>query len=356
MKASYRVNIRTAPALAILLLLVLTACSERRQTNPFDPGFNEAVLSVSLAPDDDRVTLSWRLIQNLEGITGFRVYKGSDSLATLAPWRDLPVGQRSLTDSLLQPGRWYYYRVSVLGPDVETPLSELEAVYIGPGDLLLLAQDDFTLWNLAYDLINPISQVETAYRPGAWTVEPGARHVWLAYGAFINAVGRVDRLSGQETLFSKPDLGSPVGMAWLDGQVFVLDNGTDRILRFEGDAFLEDISLPSGQYRAMMPEAGGNRLAVLEDGHLYRVDPGTSPPAVTAIDLDPGFIGVALDTAARGTYILRLNSGESTSRITTVRDGQVEGLPVDLSFAAYRFAHAAHRDGFFVNEYLGPGR
>ncbi|MEZ4765169.1 MAG: hypothetical protein R3C26_18900 [Calditrichia bacterium] len=88
------------PFLYLLIFFTFTSlyfwgCTERERSNPFEPGETDEVISLTLLPESDKITLRWQLNRQVEDITGFRVYRSIGNPDSLAGFQDYPKPQRN---------------------------------------------------------------------------------------------------------------------------------------------------------------------------------------------------------------------------------------------------------------------
>lgn len=261
--------------LTLFVLLLFPGCSERPPDNPFDPNFNDTVVELSLDPQETRVRLQWRLTRALNGITGFRIYRSTDTPDSFAVHDEVGPQMLNFTDNAVQQGRWYYYRVSILGPSIESNPSLSKRTYLGPGSYWVLSQDDFRIHYLSYDLLSIKAVFEIAFRPAAWTVNPGETDIWLAYGQFIKSLGLIDKREGIERQFRFDEIDTPVAIVadLQRSQVILLDNADDRLLIYNGDSITQESPLATtGNYLAMSYFNNKDQLLLLAENALVQVN------------------------------------------------------------------------------------
>ena len=311
---------------AVLVLLVVVACSDRQRRNPLDPlAENPVELTVRLAAvaGDGEVRLSWNYAR-LRDLDGVRLYRTAAGGSTTV--RDLDPESTSVVDVEVQNGTRYRYDLAlVVAGEGEQPPRDTQLATPGP----------------------EIAWVADAERGYVWQISPDNRTSRFARGRFpalaALALDRSSdtcwvsdrRLAGLHWIAADGEWGfAPAGLERPgalsvsgDGETgWVADDGMGAVYWFmpqTGDSlelvrvdadFHEPVSLAAaGQACWIADRADGRILLYSRDGtRLGEWRQLDGPLAVAAGRTDPP-LGWAL--VGGGQELLRLEPGRGPGRV-----------------------------------------
>jgi hypothetical protein len=166
-----------------LILLSLTACSDRERANPLDPRnpLTGGRPSPPQAVAGDRaVTLSWDF-SSYTDITGYRLYRRKETDFILSPLSSLPLQTsiHSTVDSNVTNGSTYFYSISVLSHERESDLSyEVPAT---PGAEICWVADSGSgsILQISPDARQIATRIDGFQNPLALAVHPVDRSCWV---------------------------------------------------------------------------------------------------------------------------------------------------------------------------------
>ncbi len=300
-------------SLLVLVILVILGCARRDVVNPFDPNAGESPLLLSLSPNRASVTLSWQWRSlPLSDISGFRVYRAVDQPDSFTVLVDLPPDSFRYLDRSLQQNRWYFYRVTVRGKATESKPTETQKALLGPVDVWVFSELGFEIDRFSYDLLHVKEQFFTELPPVDWAPRIGDSLIWMCHRRLQKTVSRFRFNPAGEDFILGTSLSDPIQIEWpLNSPlVFVLDNGTNRLLGLEGKTLTLDIPLPGGNYLKMVTDPDQRFLWALATTFLVRI-PVNSPDQVVRFPVPPGYLATDLVTASSQLHLLAVASDTS---------------------------------------------
>lgn len=166
--------------LLLVILLILSACSDRERANPFDPGNPDthgAPVGLRIQSDRKKVELSWKRI-NVELLLHYNVYRTCNS-GPLILYDTIPATQNILIDRSVEYDSLYTYRVQAVTESDSGALSE--SIRITPGHFNFIITDfyNYKVNNIGYDG-NHSRYVKQFSAPIAIERIPGTRTYLLA--------------------------------------------------------------------------------------------------------------------------------------------------------------------------------
>lgn len=330
---------------------LMPGCVERPRDNPFDPAVNQAPLSLELEPAAERIALRWSLNQAIEDYQGFRLYRAAGSPDSFAVYLDFPASQFSYLDEDVQPGRWYYYKISVVGQGLESLPSRINKAYPGPGSYWALEDNGYVLRRLSYDLLHVTAAYPLFYGAREWAVVPDDSSIWFTYPQFTNVISRFNRLTGRERLFYPEGISNVVDVEYnsLNQSVFLLDRNRAAVFVFTNEGIVETILLDSTEvFSRIRYHRPSNRLFALGNARMQFIDLGTLQRPLVTIPLRQNYRGKDLDLEGPGAYILCASENERRSIIYRV---SAAAAPED-SLEAEGFFYRLRVDGTASRYYL----
>ena len=325
---------------AILGLLLLAGCSDRKRTNPFDPknpdtrgapsGF------VALA-GDGRTDLRWDAVPT-EGLLGFHLYRrtpsdtGFVSLSAILPPTTTSYADLGLLNGLDHRYRLFFVfeRDGERGPfaeDIATPGSARP--WVVDGNLGLL-------FRLTPDGRRVVRSYGEFDGPRAVAIDSARGHVWVSDGL----MGRVTILDpATDVRVSIPGVGSPGTLAVdpLDHVTWVCDESGDRVLAFDGSGnpvgtVIEPVSLPLGialdvfDRSVLVVERAASRMRRFAPDHSLLAAIGVDRPSRVAID---SLTRRAWVTSFEAGTVTRIPPSMSTIELTIPGFQRPIGVAVD---------------------------
>lgn len=342
---------------ALILPAILWSCAERRAENPFDPNTTlPPPVEVRLTPYADFVDLSWSLRQEVNDYDGFRIYRAVDSLQSLQKYAELPVGQFTFRDTLLQSDTRYYYRVSIVGQGVESNLSAPRQTIVGPGVYWLLSRNGYCIKQLSYDLQYQQRDYPTAQRPASWTGSAGDSLSWYVFSDFGRGVSKFDRSDGNEEVLFFDNSVSPVDISHRsrDNTLYVLDNQGKRVLILRDDQIIDEQALDTlDNYRKVQYDSLNGQTLILGDSQLIFWRDQQPFSQAAKVSLPAGWLCRDFDLVGTRTYLMA-SSADSISWLMTM-DSEA-GTALDtllLDGEAYRIRFDWVNDWFYVAKNTG---
>ncbi len=314
--------------LLFTFLVIGWNCTERNRTNPFDPGGNSSSpVALSLTPGQKSVQLRWS-VKEIIDYTGFRVYRSLDPSGNFQLLAQLPPNDTEFADSTLQVSRWYYYRVTVLGNNVESRPSPVQKALLGPGNVWILTRYGYSIQEYSYDLQNRINLYNTNFPPVDWAPDLLDNYFWMAFSQY-RIVSRLNLDLGYEDFFLENNLVLPVDVEWdsLQHQLYVLDQGSDKYYILKDKAVVDSVSL-SGEGPFKMLITDHSNLWVLDTTGVSAFD--AKGDSLVRIPFPEGYKGEDLCSENGVTYILASNSGTGSTCITICDGIQPRTQGLDL--------------------------
>ncbi|MCB0261331.1 MAG: hypothetical protein KDH97_12210 [Calditrichaeota bacterium] len=311
-----------APIL-LLSCLLFWQCIERDRDNPFDPqGDQDNILNLQIFPEADRVLLQWSLEAPLTDYRGFRIYRSLDAEENFEILEETPAGQFTFTDTEVEAGRWYFYRVVAFSASEETQPSNTTRALLGPGTYWVLSPVDYCIKQLSYDAVNIRKQFRFSIAPVAWSFIPGEPRFWVAYEPFTQSIGTIRKSDGEKAFFYPDSLVAAADLAAdpAGGQVYILDDRRREVVVFLNGAVLRRISLEEDQYIRLAFDHARGRLYVLGEGRLISFDPEIPAGTRQTFHFPPGFQGKDFDLRENIAYILSASENSLSSIIYTISD------------------------------------
>lgn len=345
-----------SPHLFLYLLIFFTftslyfwGCTERGRSNPFEPGENDEVISLSLLPESDQITLRWQLNRQVEDITGFRIYRSIGNPDSLTGFQELSQSASQFTDFQVQPGQRYYYRVSVLGTNVESTPSNMESALIGNGKWWVLTTDDRNVKLLSYDLQHTLRDYRTEFLSENWaTPASGDSLFWFSTPTYVKSIVSLNRQTGRERFFYFDSLSKAEDLFFNvnERQLYLLDNLRKRLFVLFNNNLIGITKLDENRdYRRIKQSAASDAVWVMSDQAISRYEISSGVARLTADwPFDSGFTG--RDIAVFGGTIYALSAGTTTSQLLQI-DDQNNAIPISLQ-GRYRRVTVTGADAIFL--------
>lgn len=334
------------PAILILNL----DCTERSPDNPFDPGSNiHSPVNLSLEPQDKTVRLHWE-IEDINDFVGFRIYKAINDTSKFFLLKELPTESRSYLDTTLQYYHRYFYRVSVKGYDLESPLSNREEYYPGPNQVMILSKVIYTLYKFSYDLKYQLAIYKTKYLPYNWDIDLLGNYIWFTIPQ-NHSISRIDLNSKIDETFSDPSFDQPIDIKWdkVNNRSLILDKVKKQIYIFENQTITDSLHLDSNTYFKLHITSHSHIASICDSNAIIFIN-GINLPRI--ITFESGYIGKDITSCDDFIYFLVSNTPKNTSLI--IKLSFEEFTPQILELAGIYNLLRVHQNNqyFWANEVL----
>lgn len=302
---------------------LLNGCAQRGRDNPLDPQSHvESPVTLSLnSTDNSTVRLNWYWSSiPVTDYSGFRIYRLGGDNQKYELYREISKNQFSFIDSSVQRYDWYYYKVSVFGPDVESTPSPPEKIYLGQGSYWILSKYGFWVRTVSYDLLHIKKQYNTAYPAEEWAVSLSDSLINLCFFRYDRGVSQLNLKKGFEDYFYHDDLISPIDVEYdpSDNRIYILDDNVQNQLQIVRNKSLErKITLPQDDYVKLYLSIPNQYLLILGRTMLLKFSLASS----TITDSFPfaaGFIGQDLDASNDSIFVLTESTASNSSQIYKV--------------------------------------
>lgn len=343
---------------AAIFPLLFLQCIERPRDNPFDPTHNQSPVTLNLKPRSDRVILDWSFNQGVTDYQGFRLYRAVSSTDTFRLSAEIPAGQFSYEDTSTVLGKWYFYKISVVGKDLESLPSNTCKTYLGQGEYWILTEDGNVLLKVSYDLINTLFNRTLYLRASEWAVAVEDSAIWLKYPQYTKSFSKFSMVTGQETLYNSDVLKTPVDIEFNpnNNDTYILDPGNANIVIFQNDALIDQIPLGSAaNYTRLKYQRLLNQLFVLGDSRLLIISLDNNQYPSGAVDFPEGYEGKDLDLVGNKAYILSASGSEQKSIIYTVTSDFVVEDTLSLPGVFYKLCYDSQNQWFYAAEEIPGG-
>lgn len=334
------------PAILILNL----ACTERSPDNPFDPGSHiHSPINLSLEPQDKTARLHWE-IENIQDFVGFRIYKAIGDSSKFFLLKELPAESRSYLDTTLQYYHQYFYRVSVQGYDVESPLSNRKEYYPSPSKVMILSKYVYALYQFSYDLKYELAVYNTQFLPYNWDIDLLGNYIWFTIPQY-HSFSRIDLTSKIEETFYNPSLYQPIDIKWdkVNRRPLILDQIKKQIYFFENQTITDSLQLDSDTYFKLHITSHADIASICDSNAIIFIK-GTN--LSRTITFESGYIGKDITSCDDFTYFLVANTRKNISLI--IKLGFEEFSPQILELSGIYNLLRVHKNDqyFWANEVL----
>jgi len=219
--------------LIIAGLGIVFQCSDRKRLNPIDPR-NPATEGrpkiVKIYSELDRAILQWQSL-HLKGLRGYQIYRRKDSEQTFKAVHLAPPDSNQFIDTGLTYNRKYYYFLTVVAEDFETPGSD--TVTVIPGPTITWATDVYNrrLLKISHDGMHEIRQIAVDGYPWEVIYDDENNALWYT-DVFLNRVYRIK--SQTFRIILELPFGEPIDMVFdkNHNRIWVLDETRGKIFVF----------------------------------------------------------------------------------------------------------------------------
>jgi hypothetical protein len=297
----------------IIYLILFLDCSGRKRDNPLDPlGNSKSPVKLYLYPDGKHIKLEWE-VSDLKDYKGFRIYRSMGDTTNFQLLNEVNSQIHSYTDSSVNFYHWYYYRVSVLGYQIESSPSKIRKTLPGPGVIDILSRYGYSIHEYSYDLLHTIHLYNTEFPPINWDWDQYNGQVWLAYAQY-RSISKLNLTLGYEDFIYEDHFLRPVDVKWDQSNqlLYILDSQKAKIYSLFQQMLSDSIELPKDDFFKMLLTPNKNIVAIDSDKvNVYSVQ-GSS---IATIQLPEAFIGQDLLFDDGYLYILAANIVENRSLI-----------------------------------------
>lgn len=218
-------------AIFCLAGLLATACSNRERSNPLDPlnpSTHGMPTGFQAVADGRTATLTWDLIEEINDLTGYLIYRGVDGDPP-APYDTVSFAATHFVDSLLTYDVPYSYALQAITTTSESAITPPDTIIPGPFNFWIADYAGGNVWRISYDGGHVLGRA-SQYSPSAIAYEPNEDQIWVA-DYFDRAV------YVQDTEFEIQEIidlnGRPIDLAFdvAAGDVYMLQTLPDAILQ-----------------------------------------------------------------------------------------------------------------------------
>jgi hypothetical protein len=343
---------------------MLCGCSERGHDNPFDPqGSGNSPVSLSVTSTDNntiRLNWGWRS-EPVTDYSGFRIYRSTSNNQNYTLYREMSKNQFSFVDSAVQQYDWYYYKVSVFGPAVESAASQPEKIYLGQGSYWILSRYGFLVRKVSYDLLRINREYYTAYPPEEWAVDISDSLINLCFFRYDRGVSQLNLKKGFEDYFYYDDLDSPIDVEYDPSQdrIYVLDeNGQsnqDQLHIIRNKSLERKIVLPQGNYLKLYLSVPNQCLIILEKTGLLKFSL-TSYTITDSYPFAEGFNGQDMDASTDSIFVLSASDISNSSQIYRMSFTNDSTNPITISGLFYRITANSTTIEFYLAERISGAK
>jgi len=337
---------------------MLGGCSERGHDNPFDPkGFGNSPVTLSVtSTDNNTIRLNWGWRSDpVTDYSGFRIYRSTSNDQNYTLYREMPENQFSFVDSAIQRYNWYYYKVSVFGPAVESAASQPQKIYLGLGSYWILSRYGFWVRKVSYDLLRINREYDTSYPPEEWAVSLSDSLINLCFFRYDRGISQLNLQKGFEDYFYYDDLDSPIDVEYDPSQsrIFVLDendqSSQDQLHVIRNKSIERKITLPPDEYLKLYLSIQNQCLMILGKTILLKFSLTTSTITDT-IPFAEGFDGQDLDASTDSVFVLSTSALSKLSQIyrMSFADNNVNAMTISGIF--YRITEKSTTREFYLAE------
>ncbi|RMF58126.1 MAG: hypothetical protein D6748_09595 [Calditrichaeota bacterium] len=308
--------------LLFLLIFLTWNCTERHRTNPFDPkGEVEQVIDLHLTPQSDSIHLEWELTRPLEGFIGFRLYRSEGSPDEMRPYKVFSANQFSFTDTLIEQGEWYYYRMTILGKNgIESVPSPVRKALTGPGKAWILSKYDERVYQISYDLQHVARFFPIYTRPESWEIEAQDSLIWICFNLYDNGVIRLNRHNGNLQYYYLDELqhAQDIAIDRRTNKIYILDSEIPAIFIFNGQTIIDTLTLPADvHFMNVQFIPGESKLFLAGDRQALLMPLAPNGPGNTPIPYPPSFEAQDSEVIGDRIYLLVYSEEQQESHIYT---------------------------------------
>ncbi len=335
--------------LPVILILNLD-CTERSLDNPFDPGSHiHSPVNLNLEPQDKTVRLNWE-IKDIKDFVGFRIYKAIGDSSQFFLLTELPAESRSYLDTTLQYYHRYFYRVSVQGYNVESPLSNRKEYYPGPSKVMISSKYSEAFYKFSYDLKYQLVKYDTEYLPYNWDIDLLGNYIWYNIPQY-HSISRIDLTSKIEETFSDPSLSQPIDIKWdkVNSRSLILDKVKKQIYIFENQTITDSLQLDSDTYFKLHITSHADIASICDSNAIIFIK-GTN--LSRTITFESGYIGKDITSCDDFIYFLVSNSRKNISLIIKLAFEEFNPQILELSGIYNLLRVHKNNQYFWANEVL----
>ncbi len=348
--------------ICFLVLQILLSCTDRSRDNPFDPKSDQPPpVSLDLLPDSESVRLEWQLNSEFTKLSGFRIYRSVGAPDNFQLFKELPSTQTTYTDTSVEKGTWYYYRITALGESVESPPSKNCKTLLGEGEYWVLGRNDFGVRKISYDLIHELSRFSTFYSPEEWAICHNDSSIWLSFATFTTGLSRLNKISGSEEIFYLNEFEYPIDIEQTPNtnKLYVLDDDRKKVFVLHNNNIVNQIAIDSSDsYSKIKYDTINDQLLVLGQRKLLMIALNGNERDIYPFSTDAGQLGVDFDLVGLKAYLISTDIDEEKSILHVLSQNPnraanftlEDSLHLDGIFYRIRFDHV--NDWYYVAKRL----
>jgi hypothetical protein len=341
-----------------LFFLFIISCAERDALNPFEASEKASPpLTLEITPyNQNSVYLEWDWTNNkISDYSGFRVYRAQDDSQNYTLYEELPPGVFSFTDMEVEHYHWYYYKVSIFGPNVESKPSDSQKTLLGPGQYWLLSTFGLSVRKLSYDLLHTLDYYETNYPSNDWEFSLVDSLIWLCFNNYGIGISTFNLKKGFEDFYYHSQLNSPINIEndWTNQTTFILDTprsgDVSSLHILKNRTFHKNINLDSNEYFKLTLHNNSEQLFILSKKKLLIMNTNSLIFSDTLF-FAANYSGQDFYNAANILYVLLASENENKSQISsfTIQGNIPNNLSVNGNF--YRISVDEVSNSFILAE------
>lgn len=358
----------------LILIFGMLGCADRDRENPLDPKNSDTLgkpTGLSVTSRRDTVTLSWNRI-NLDDLSGFQIYRKSDTEQSFSRF-DIAQGV-GFVDTKVEFGLTYTYKISAIGDDFESALSD--SVCIEPGPTFNWAfgsPDNFNLalFKFTHDYKHEIHNTFGFLRPKDLEIDSRNGQAWVLdeVSFVLGQLIRVTSVGEVVTPIINLNIPRDIEIERSTGYVWVSDVGDSTVKKFDDTGgeifsiggFFKPVALAVDQRQGdcWVADLGKNQVVKINsNGQGLLVSPAAFEGlSWLAVDSNSGSVWVATDNQLiklkeDGTPELTVRQTFNFLKKVEVNQGNGDVWVIGWEpFSVYKFT----RDGSLAFEKSGFG-
>ncbi len=331
-------------AAALIVLILLSSCSDRERQNPLDPQNPDTQgkpVGLSVVSLLDTIHVSWQPMR-LQDLTGYLIYRrlaGEPDFSLLA---EVPASADHYQELSNRFGVLHSYRIVAHVGELTSPPSEEETTTPGPTVAWIADLNDGSLLKLTHDGRHALLRTFAFPSPLRVKVDGKRGNVWVL-DELTGNFGRVNQAGGDRQIYERFGKAVDLALDYSDGSIWVADTLGKGLWRYDASGVLLVKNESLSKLAALAINPFYSELwAITQDGReLLRISKQAVllqrvPLPVTVEDrpLDLG-VHAATGTAwlSLGRRVMRLNAAGEVLSTSTHAFRRALRLAVDQSTA-----------------------
>ncbi len=331
-------------------VLFICRCSDRQKENLFDPGSQTPPsINFTITPLEVTAILKWS-VNDIRDFDGFRLYRSLDNDKNFTLYKELTATTTSFTDTALSQNRWYYYRLTLVGGNIESLPSQAVKILPGPGKIWILSRYGYNVKQISYDLLHTINTYNTNYPPANWDWDQLNNEVWLAHAQY-RLISRLNLNIGYEDFFFQNDFQRPVDIK-LDQQnnnIIILDSGNGEVYFLHIETITDSIKLDNTDF-FKLNIISQSKIAVL--GKYGTTLFNSTGSVFKTFSFDSGYVGQDMNYQDNTLFILATDFITARSQVFSYDplSNQQNQITVEGNYTLLR--KPVGRNYFWMGEFL----